>query len=105
MKPNSAPSLFQLNVPATGFPASSRREKAASVLARSIGMEKVTDIGRSMRTLVLFSGCQRTTVGSEVLKPKVYGFSRMPPVVSSRPASTVTVYAVDAASPSAGVKR
>ena len=71
MKPSSVPSLFQLNVPATGCLASSTRENAASVLARSIGMEKVTEIGRSMPTLMLFSGCQRITVGSAVLKPKV----------------------------------
>ena len=71
MKPSSVPSLFQVKVPATGFPASSTREKAASVLARSIGMEKVTEIGRSIATLMLFSGCHPTTVGSEVRKPKV----------------------------------
>ena len=44
-------------------------------------------------------------VGSVVLKPKVYGFSSTPPVVSASPALTVTVYTVEAASPWSGVRR
>ncbi len=105
MKPTSVASAFQLKVPGTGSPSGSRRVKAASVLAGSMGMEKVTEIGLSMRTLAGFSGFQRRIVGSVVRNEKVWGSASTPPVVSSSPAATVTLYVVDAASPLFAVNR
>jgi len=71
LKPASVASAFQLNVPATGTPSGSSRLKAASVAAGSMGMEKVTEIGLSMRTLAGFSGVHRRMAGSVVRNEKV----------------------------------
>ncbi len=70
---------------------------AASVDARSIGMENVTVIGASSLTLseparaVALLSCHWITVGSAVRNVVVYGAASTPPVVSSSPARTVTV--------------
>ena len=71
LNPNSVSSLDQVKVPATAAPASSVREKAASVLARSIAMENVAEIGCSILTASVFSGCHLRSVGSAVWKRKV----------------------------------
>ena len=87
-----------------GVPASSVRVNAASVLARSIGMEKVTVIGCSIRTLSrVLPARQRARssgrrCGSGRCTARPAGRRSCPP----GPAFTVTLYAVDAASPSSG---